>query len=428
MMRLITLLLAVGLCATGAGATLYSAAETRLGPFHRFRWAEDSTADGSHLAYAVDAGGPMQLVVDGQPRAVYPEIRWLTFSADGAHLAYTVKDGDGWQLMLDGQSRGSFHDVFDLVFSPDGSRLAHKAAVEGEWHDGGKERRRRGERAKEGWRDADHFRVDIDGESGPEYDEVGDLVFSADSRHVAYAAREGGSWRVVTDGQPGEPFTFVGSLAFQPGTDQLAYVARSGSSWMVMAGSQLVPCGYAVGNLTYSRDGMRTGYVGSLDAFHQFAVVDGQAGPVYDAVTAPVFGGDGAHVAYEARLGASWMVVEDGVAGPAYDAVGPPVFSLDGRRLAYATRQGTAYRLVTDGTPGVACDGIGVTAFSPDGSHLAYWAKRGSLWRVCVDDWVSDYYYAAAAGPAFLDDGSVECLAAEHGGGDLYRVVLKPRG
>jgi len=54
---------------------------------------------------------------------------------------------------------------------------------------------------------SDH-RVTVDGQPGPAYDGIleGSLVFSADGKRVAYAAKKGAKWLVVIDGQPGPEY------------------------------------------------------------------------------------------------------------------------------------------------------------------------------------------------------------------------------
>jgi hypothetical protein len=76
----------------------------------------------------------------------------------------------------------------------------------------------------------------VDGQAGPEYSTVSCPVFSPDSRHVAYRARQGHAWVVVVDGRPGPKCaalcavgpTFDGDAApgYLAGKDQWLYRTR----------------------------------------------------------------------------------------------------------------------------------------------------------------------------------------------------------
>ncbi len=46
----------------------------------------------------------------------------------------------------------------------------------------------------------------VDGQPGATYDHIALLTFSPDSRHVAYAAKQGDKWQVLVDGKPGPAY------------------------------------------------------------------------------------------------------------------------------------------------------------------------------------------------------------------------------
>lgn len=79
-------------------------------------------------------------------------------------------------------------------------------------------------------------------------------------------------------------------------------------------------------------------------------------------------------------------VVVDGVAGPWYDAVGVAglAFTADGH-VAYPVRVGDRWHVVHDGRLGSPHDGVGEVLLSPDGTRLMYAAVRSDLWTVRVD-------------------------------------------
>lgn len=55
--------------------------------------------------------------------------------------------------------------------------------------------------------DGTHETVVVDGVAGKAYDEIGTLVFSPDSQHLAVEARLGPQWRLVVDGVEGPEYS-----------------------------------------------------------------------------------------------------------------------------------------------------------------------------------------------------------------------------
>jgi hypothetical protein len=120
-----------------------------------------NSSDGRHLAYITRRGQKQFVVVDGQARAEYDGILKGSpiFSPDGNHFAYIAAIGG-------------------LVFTPDGKRVSPPAGFDVE---------------RVGIKPQRQFVV-MDGHSGTECDEIGDVVFSRDCRQVAYKAKRGQTW------------------------------------------------------------------------------------------------------------------------------------------------------------------------------------------------------------------------------------------
>jgi hypothetical protein len=106
-----------------------------------------------------------------------------------------------------------------VLFSPDSKRLAYVAGA------GGKQ-----------------FVV-ADGKRGPDYESIGrgTPVFSTDGKHVAYAATLNGKQTIVVDGQPGKEYDVAGKggVVFD-GPDSFYYLGiindlnlRLGRVWFV---------------------------------------------------------------------------------------------------------------------------------------------------------------------------------------------------
>ncbi len=125
---------------------------------------------------------------------------------------------------------------------------------------------------------------------------------------------------------------------------------------------------------------------------------------------------DGSHLAYPAGQGGGWRIIRDGQAGPAWDAVGAPVYSADGAHLAYAARRGRTWQVVIDDQAGSGWDGIlgGTLRLSPDGRHHAYVAQTGSE-RVVVHDGRPDRPCQRVAQLSLSDDGGGPYYLAQVG-------------
>jgi len=174
--------------------------------------------------------------------------------------------------------------------------------------------------------------VIIDGQAGPWYDSARTPIFSADSKHFAYCAKQDQKHLLVIDGKVKSEYDDLeidtSTLEFSPG-ERLFCVAKKGLKRCV--------------------------------------VVDGQVGPEYDSLLPdkPFFSPDGKRFAYTAHRGQKRVVVVDGESGPEYDDIGmgPP--------------------LLAPGRPAVM--GYRSPIFSPDSKHVAYIARKDQKWFVVVD-------------------------------------------
>jgi WD40 repeat protein len=364
--------------------------------------------DGTRLAYVTGKGdrrhSSLWVVVDGKAGAEYDEVLHLAFSPDSKRVAYAAKTDKQWAVVVDGHPGAAYDDILGPIFSPDGKRVAYGARQGKQWSvvaDG-----QAGVAYDElfnFWHGPRNSQADLieaqwmtmDSQSEVAYDELSTqmwgavgyqyatrLVFSPDSKHLAYAAKRSGKWVVVVDGQEGAEYhdIGVGSPAFSPDGKRIAYSARTGNfaPWVV--------------------------------------VVDGQAGPGFDAIFNPSFSSDGKHVAYVAmeRL-EKWTLVVDGQAGTEHWAIGSWTFSPDGKHLAYAAQVGKSR------DPDL-----------PGGLPNPY---NPGKWAVVFDGQTGAEYSVILPGTLFFgSDGALEFLAVQgedhsmvgdhHG--SLYRVKYTP--
>jgi hypothetical protein len=77
-------------------------------------------------------------------------------------------------------------------------------------------------------------------------------------------------------------------------------------------------------------------------------------------------------VAYPAKLGNKWFVVEDGNEKKPYEYMGVLIFSPDSKRVAYPAKAGNKWLMVVDETEEKPYDNVGDLIFSPDSKRVAY--------------------------------------------------------
>src|SRR5262249_20110561 len=138
------------------------------------------------------------LVVDGQETGVVYEnipARSVVFNRDGSRFAYVAqKQQDALVVVINDQESKPYSTCSGMLFSPDGRRTAFTATTD----------RRERVVVVDGKEEKASFQV------FPE-----SLVFSPDSRHVAYLADQRGKTLTVVDGvetdgdQPEEPKSLV---------------------------------------------------------------------------------------------------------------------------------------------------------------------------------------------------------------------------
>jgi hypothetical protein len=282
--------------------------------------------NGRRFSYAVNdlgTGNSWFCVIDGQRGKAFDALGVsFVFSPDGKRFAYAAKQGQQWFLVVDGEPEVPIEGIMDhsLAFSPDSRRLGYAVAKQ----------------------DRRAYLV-VDGRAGPVRDGIGaslppgiaanrasmqtayglgsasTVLFSPDSRRIAYLAHFGRMKRVIVDGKPED-----------------------------------VEMEYLQGGMVFSDDSKRLAYGGRrlnesfIDKF--FLVVDGKKGADYDALGYFGFSHDGKHSAFTAKRGNKMVVVVDGQERGDYSEVpAGPVFRSDGVLEFLAVDKTSLYRIeVTD--------------------------------------------------------------------------------
>ena len=196
--------------------------------------------DSRRFAYVAQEGDEeleFALVVDGQEWSRYDYVDTLgpVFSPDSTTIAYIVRSqGNEFKesVVVDKQRGTPYEGVLAPVFSPDSGRIAYPAYDGTKWF------------------------VVLDGQEGKRYDYVGTpyssgrsaaglvgfrrLIFSPDSKRLAYGAQVGDKWLVVVDGEEGKQYDEIGmcGLVFSPDSRAVAYAARAGKEWFVVVGDR----------------------------------------------------------------------------------------------------------------------------------------------------------------------------------------------
>jgi Tol biopolymer transport system component len=319
--------------------------------------------DGSSVGYLEGSrlGQKMRVVVNGKPGEVFDEVYALSLriSPDGTRFSYSANDrsaGSRWFCVIDGKQRDAF-DALGVSFaiSPDGKRIAYTG--------------RRGQQ---------RFLV-VDGEPEVPIEGIVDhsLTFSPDGRRLAYAvAKADRRAYLVVDGKAGPVHDAIGSslppgvapnrasmqtvyglgftssVLFSPDSRRIAYLSHSGRMKRVYVDGKAddVEIEYLVSGMVFSDDSKRLAYGGrgSTNSFVDkfFLVVDGKKGAEYDALGYFGFSPDGKHIAFTAKKGAKCVIVVDGQERGEYDSVpAGPVFRSDGVLEFLAADRPSLYRI-----------------------------------------------------------------------------------
>lgn len=185
---------------------------------HDFIWS----SDGKEVAYvAAHSSGQQVIVLNGTESPGYNLISSPTFSMDGKQFAYGAYDkSNEAYIVLNGKEGPRYNHVSGLMFSPDGKQFAYVA--------------------KQGR----NIIVVVNGEEKARYDLLfsggygyknPSLIFSQDSKNIAFLGHEGGNERgkyfVVLDGRNGKKYdkVYLTPDSFNPDGKFFTYVAISGT-------------------------------------------------------------------------------------------------------------------------------------------------------------------------------------------------------
>jgi hypothetical protein len=238
------------------------------------------------------------------------------------HVVWYGRSDDRRHIVSVIEERGSQHVRLDMIDGPDFEGIGVDALVFGE----------NGHLAYAAQR-GDAWLVVHDGVEGPRFDAVGELQLHGS--HFAYTAEHAGKWHVVLDGTPGPAFDTIlpGSLTFGP-SHRLAYAAQDQSSVFAMIDGQRSTPMDAVGQLRFSSDGARVGFVGRRQGA-SFVVIDGAEHGPFESIAELQLGPPDVFVA---RTEGAWHVDLGGQLSEGFEKIAGLIIT--GGIPAWAGRRG----------------------------------------------------------------------------------------
>jgi len=348
------------------------------------------SSDGQHVGYAASndssqgagsgsgSGAKWMLVHDGKEEGPFDSLGPPVFSPDGQHLAFECKKGERWKMCVDSKPYG---DAFSYIDKPAFSKDS-RLIVFGETAEAGrnprivisdlefKEQRVIDQSGGPVAINADLSRVAAIKDAGKKkqvvefdfslsgklkegslYDEVRNLVFSADGKVLAYLGKKGKSTYLVLDGKDDQ--LSDGEYPWPPVIKPdnkgagIAIVGKDGA-YLYQAFGSGGPSQNRykeIADVVFSNDARNHAYVAIKDE-RFLIVVNGKEGPFYDRVITPQFSPDGKFMIYRARKDNKRFVVVADTTGkvikeqPGYDRVFETIFTQDGASVAYGVIDG----------------------------------------------------------------------------------------
>jgi Tol biopolymer transport system component len=329
--------------------------------------------DGKKVIYVAKKGEKAVVVTGGKEDPAFDKIVGgiPLFSPDGDDTAYIATVyGTGDVVVSNGRPGPAFDHIppASLLFSPSGGRLAYG-----------------GQRGGLNPGEPGRWVVVTDGKAGAEYEQVDNIRFSPDGKHLAYKAKKDGKWMLVLDERPGPGCEELapGFPIFSPDSSRIAYGLKEGGFWKVAVVSLGDAPGLVetvggvfdggVGLITFSPDGKRLAF-GGKDAGRRMLVLDGKRGRSYDLLDNILFSPDSKRVAFEAGKYQPdkddiWFVVLDGEDRPETPGLIQKtlLFSGDSRHFAYKVMKGDKQQAIIDGQAGPEYKIICQLLAAPDG-------------------------------------------------------------
>jgi hypothetical protein len=356
--------------------------------------------DNKHYAFVAQNGSGDVVVADGVPGTTRPHagngVQYLNFASNG-RLGYLLGKPSGFggtQVLIvdDKEISGEVQAVTGItpvdrltqatqyvIFSPDGKRFGYVKNVPG------------------------GIAAVIDGKAGRAYNQVSQIQFSPDSKHVAYIGVRNLNFLVV-DGQE-MPGTYMRGFVFSDVGGRYGYQSHgSDGEHMVIDGKESPPYYNLVENsLTFSPDGQHYAYGASPKIGEKMQVVvdgtitEGNSAQLFSSRGQPrltfpglIYSPDGTRLAFTKAFGpgTSWLINGEELGrGSMWEF---PMFSPTSKHFAVMTWTASAASVIADGKVGpIYQDLIDVqpncVRFEGPNTVRFLGIKDGKVYRVTVD-------------------------------------------
>jgi Tol biopolymer transport system component len=315
--------------------------------------------DGKRYAYRATKNNLQCIVVDGRPGPWYKGIPVkdnLRFSPDSKHLAYVAFKDDNCVLVLDGNEQNLSFQFIDYVrFSFNSKRIVYKGRTEKTKHN-------------------EKWCAVIDGKKGNVYDKIFDLIFSPDSKNIAYAVLKNNEMALVINGKETVFYYRYGMPVFSPDSKRLAYTYQKKKQHHLIVDGKHKGKYDKIYQFYYSPDSSRYALV-VQNKKKWYCIVDDNKGPKFDSIGGFKFSPDSTHYAYAAEVDEKGLIIKNDDRGEEYQSVGEPYFSPDSKQFVYRARHEKTGKWVTilNGNKfGNYYNGIGKYFFSENSRHLAF--------------------------------------------------------
>jgi len=315
------------------------------------------------LTFALAAPAPlttMERPLSPLPKEIRPA--QVIVSPDQSRFAWILRDEDSISVVVDGKKQKPYDWIVQSAvdFSADSKHVVYAA------------RKRR------------KAMMVIDGNEGQLEDSISQWLLSPAGSHIAYATVRDGRPHAILDNVPGPPADFV-QLHALAADGTLAYlINKSNRQVAVIHGKESQPYDL-LSDIRLSSNGRRFAYVASSNGQTRM-IVDDQAGPPLDTLTPAQFSADGKHVAYLASRGNDNLCILDGEAKTYPGKISSLSLSPDGSRHLFISTKDAKDTLFVDGAPGPTHPSIIMARFSADGQHIAYAAQTATGQNAFIDN------------------------------------------
>lgn len=288
----------------------YMVVDGERGSFYRYVTLPLFSPDSKRFAYlATNSNRGSYWVVDDQEYGPYKHVSLLKFSPDSMHFGFIAKDYKNIFAVIDGVAEEDYDwspsFPSPLVFSPDGKRYMYTAIKDGK-HIllvNGKEKGRPYENISSYKFSPDSKRIAfiareandgknlfvLDGKESKRYENVYmNYSFSPDSKHCGFMAELPDETYVVVkdfvEGRAHKEIPWWIPLVFSPDSKHMAYSAsEDGKHWFAVINGEVKKYhpGYMKGSIVFTPDSSDIGYLAS-DNGQWFAIVGGQESDRFD--------------------------------------------------------------------------------------------------------------------------------------------------